>query len=400
MKRVWQTPVKLAAGLIAAAVCAMPQAYTISARPGMVNYIEGDVYLAGNHINDKNSGKTSMNANDTLSTDTGKAEVLLTPGVFLRVGNDSEVKMLSPSLTDTRVEVTKGEAMLEVAELVKDNNIQIIDHGGTVRIEKTGLYRFTADEPPTAAVIEGKAEVLFDGKRVRLGNDRETVISDALKADKFDVNKGDDLYAWSHVRDEYVSAASYAAAKTVPVNGFYNNGLSYGPGFGGWYGPGWFWNSGWNSYAWLPGTGAFFSPFGFGYFAPTMIGYAPLLYTPVIVGGRPVAVPVNPKSPPAVGTTVRSPAANTFTNSQKGAVPALVTPAGTRWQGATPAIARGATQHSGAWARPSVAASAQSAPAASSGSSGGARSSAPSYSSAPISAPRASSPAPSGGGRR
>jgi len=38
----------------------------------------------------------------------GKAEILLTPGAFLRVGGDSAVKMISPGLTNTQVEVQRG----------------------------------------------------------------------------------------------------------------------------------------------------------------------------------------------------------------------------------------------------------------------------------------------------
>jgi hypothetical protein len=44
-----------------------------------------------------------LQTGESLTTGNGKAEVLLTPGVFLRVGSDSLVKMISPSLTNTDV---------------------------------------------------------------------------------------------------------------------------------------------------------------------------------------------------------------------------------------------------------------------------------------------------------
>jgi hypothetical protein len=292
MKRGGQMLVKAITGILCTALYAMPQGYTISARPGVVNYIEGDAYRNNEEISGKSAGKTFLDANDTISTHKGKAEVLLTPGVFLRVGENSEIKMISPSLTNTEVEVTEGEAMLEVAELSKDNDIQILDNGGTTRIEKTGLYRFTADSPPTAAVIQGKAQVQFGEKKVQLGKDHETVISDLLKPAKFDSKKDDDLYAWSMGRDQYISAASYASAKSAASSSV---GGGFGYGFGS-AAPGWSWNSNWNSWAWLPGNGAFFSPFGYGFFAPVLTRYAPLVYVPIRVAGHPgtaVAVPVN-----------------------------------------------------------------------------------------------------------
>jgi hypothetical protein len=314
MKRVRQTAAKIFAGLLVTAMYAMPQGYTVSARPGALNYIEGNVFINGQPVSDKGLRSVFLGANDTLSTDVGKAEVLLTPGVFLRIADNSAVKMVSPSLTDTQVEVTRGEAMVEAAGLVKDNDITVLDHEGTIKIEKEGLYRFTADNPPTAAVLDGKAEVFFIGHKVELGKGHETVIGPQLKAEKFDPKRGDDLYAWSNVRSQYDAASSYQAAKNVNID---NNGGWWGYGFGGWYSPGWYWNNGFDSWAWLPAYGAFYSPFGYGFYAPGLVGYAPVVTVPVYGGGgtywknhpKPTPVPVNPKNPPAVGAIAKSPAA-------------------------------------------------------------------------------------------
>ncbi len=325
MKRVWARSAKVLAGVVLGALYAMPQAYTISARPGVVNYIEGSAYINGHRLSESALKSAFLNANDTLSTDVGKAEVLLTPGVFLRIGDNSQIRMISPSLTNTQVEVSRGEAMIEAAGLIKDNNVQIIDHGGSITIEKNGLYRITGDAPPAAAVIDGKAEVYFGEKKVDLGKGHEVLLADGLKEQKFDAKKEDDLYAWSNVRSEYEAAASYQAAKSVTTNDFGGWG---GYGFGGWYTPGWFWNNGFNSYAWLPGNGAFFSPFGYGFYGPGLIPYAPVVIAPVYRGGTlrngylpgrtatTASVPVNPNNPPAVGSAVRSPWSNRVARTQ------------------------------------------------------------------------------------
>jgi len=214
MKRVWHTSAKVLAGLLLAAMYAMPQAYTVSARPGAVNYIEGHASINGNEVSQKTLGKTFLNANDTLSTDLGKAEVLLTPGVFLRIGDNSQVRMVSPSLTNTQIEVTNGEAMIEVADLVKDNNIDVLVHGATLHIDKTGLYRVTA-EPPSAAVLEGKANLNLGDRKLELGKGHEVAIAANAKVEKFNTKKEDDLYAWSNVRSEYDAGASYSAARNA-----------------------------------------------------------------------------------------------------------------------------------------------------------------------------------------
>ncbi len=252
--------------------------------------------------------------------------MLLTPGVFLRVGSDSEIRIVSPTLTNTEVAVVKGEAMVEAAELVKENNIQVVVNNATVRLEKIGLYRFEAGNPGTAAVIEGKLAVQVGDKKIELGKNREAVLSADLKAEKFkSKDDQDELYAWSKGRDQYDSAASYAAAKSLSTNSYMggNGGWGYGfSGFSGWGGPGWFWNPAFSSYAWLPGDGAFFSPFGYGFYAPGYVAYAPVAYAPL--GGHPggVAVPVNPGRVPVLA------------GSQPGTKPTLYTASGTPYRGA------------------------------------------------------------------
>src|SRR4051794_36604947 len=100
------------AGLILVTAYATPQAYTVSAKPGAVNYVEGAAYINGAPISEKDLKTTFLNANDILSTDLGKAEVLLVPGVFLRVGDNARVRMVSPSLVATQVEALSGETMI------------------------------------------------------------------------------------------------------------------------------------------------------------------------------------------------------------------------------------------------------------------------------------------------
>lgn len=328
MKRVWQRPGMVVAGLLVSAVYAMPQ-YTVSARPGAVNYIEGDAYLNNKPLSEKGLRSTYLDAGDTLSTDAGKAEVLLTPGVFLRIGNNTLVRMISPSLTDTQFEVKRGEAILEADGLLKENHVTVLDHGATVSIEKNGLYRFTADDPPTTAVLDGKAEVLNGTQRVDLGKGHETILAENLKPKKFNTKQPDDLYAWSNVRSEYDAAASYRSASTASLNSYGGGWGDYG--FLGGLGPGWYWNSAFSGFGWLPASGAFYSPFGYGFYAPTVVGYAPIVTTPVYRGGgwsrtgngthanwhwrgngsaTRAAVPVNPDSPAAVGTVSPSPWAN------------------------------------------------------------------------------------------
>ena len=117
-------------------------ASTKSAVPGTLNYVEGQASIGDQALNSKSIGAAELQPGQALITEKGKAEVLLTPGVFLRIGNNSSVKMISPSLTDTEVEVDRGHAMVEVAEIHPENSIRVNDFGTTTQLLKTGLYDF------------------------------------------------------------------------------------------------------------------------------------------------------------------------------------------------------------------------------------------------------------------
>jgi hypothetical protein len=99
------------------------------AQPGALNYVEGQASIAGQSISSKSVGLVTMSAGQILTTDEGKVELLLIPGVFLRVGSQSAVKMVSPGLSETRIEVEKGEASVEVAEIHKENDLRVDQKG-------------------------------------------------------------------------------------------------------------------------------------------------------------------------------------------------------------------------------------------------------------------------------
>ncbi len=321
----WGKSSRLAAVLLGTALCASPQAYTISAKPGAVNYIEGTALLNGESIFTTTHSTPFLKTGDTLSTMQGKAEVLLTPGVFLRLGDETAINAKSISLTDVELELQRGEAMLELDQLLPDNQILVVSQGASIQMLKPGLYRFTAGPGASAATITGKAVVSLGEKRASIGNDREVLLEPGLPQKKFDKKQPDELYAWSNVRSEYEAAASLQSARSMPVDNSSANGFTVSSGYGvagGYPMSGWAWNSLFNSWAWLPGGDlAFFSPFGYGFFAPGVVQYAPIYYVHRNWGGAwngaagsaPVAV--NPNHPPAIGVVTKSPASNAAARS-------------------------------------------------------------------------------------
>src|SRR5579863_377171 len=105
--------------LLAGASCAWGQS-AISAHSGMVHYVEGKVLLDGQPVDPKFGEFPEVKNNQVLETAEGRAEVLLTPGVFLRIAENSSFKMLSNKLSDTALEMLSGSSLIEVDELMKD----------------------------------------------------------------------------------------------------------------------------------------------------------------------------------------------------------------------------------------------------------------------------------------
>ena len=265
------------------------------ARPGTVNYSEGNVALDGRTVAARDLGNLEVAPGQTLQTADGRAEILLTPGVFVRLSQQSALRMDSASLTDTRVNLIKGEAMVEVDQIAAENNIQVTDAGAVARLEKKGIYDFNATQPEIA-VYDGKAEVQFEDRTIEIGKGKRLDLTGtAVKPAKFDRKEAGALYNWSKLRSGYLADVNASTAQTVVGNGL------------GWYGTGWYWNPWFDSWAFLPGAGYLYSPFGYGFYSPGFVyAYGPVFYRGYrgprgYRGGRP---PVVGTPAPAGGTGV------------------------------------------------------------------------------------------------
>jgi hypothetical protein len=289
--------VRFALGVTAWAAVAISVASAqtvISAKSGLIHYVEGRVYVGDQQIESKFGEFPDLKENAQLRTEEGRAEVLLTPGVFLRVGDHSAIRMVTNRLIDTRVEFLAGSALVEVDELLKDNGVTIVYKDYAVQIEKKGMYRFDS-EPPVLHVYDGEAMALYNGKSEEVKPSHLLEMNGELKTAHFEKDKSaDELYLWSRDRSQYLAMANVSAAQSVNNSGMY------------WGSSAWAWNPMFGMYTFIPMSGAFYNPFGWGFYSPYSV-YSYLYNQPYYGGYYPGSVSGGGGSGAAAGTPGHKP---------------------------------------------------------------------------------------------
>ena len=256
-------------GFFLAALIGSPAWGAVPPQPGTINYIEGQSAINGQALGENSAGSVRLQAGQSLSTQNGRAEVLLTPGVFLRISNNSSVDMISPDLANTVLLLQKGRALIEVADIRPENNIRMNLTGASVQLLKPGLYDFDADRRQIR-VVDGQAIVQANGRQVTVKGEHQLDLAaqSGLKARKFDRKASeDDFYRWASLRSAYLADANADAAKR------YAGGGGWSPGV--WADTGWYWDPAFDAYTFIPSDGIFYSPFGWGYYSPWFAFGAP-----------------------------------------------------------------------------------------------------------------------------
>lgn len=272
-------------------ISAAGDTYVISAKAGGVNFVEGNVTIVRK---DGKSGallkSDTVEVGDKVTTGAdGKAEILLNPGSYVRLGANAQFEFQSTELDNLKLKLAAGSAIFEV---YADNEFKVtLDlPANDIELTKSGVYRFDilADGRERIAVWKGKVIVGDDKSEVTAGNEVFLKGTTASTIAKFDRKNKDALDLWSDLRAKEASAINKRlkkAALTGSLMDAYNRG-------------------GWNLYStfgvWIfdPFSGRWcFLPFGSGWRSPYGYGYRFDLYDcplPPIVWTNPNPNPTTP----------------------------------------------------------------------------------------------------------
>lgn len=260
--------------MLAAASSASAQ-HLISSKAGFVNRADGTVYVLRHDSEDGKAGRASLGTQlrdgDQLSTDANsRAEILLNPGTYLRLDENSEVRAVTTSFSNTRFELLKGTVIIESSQIEKDAPIEIVTPNGPLALAKDSLIRVEAKNGATSVAVR-QGEIFLGTREVAQANDGKAKIKrgrivqltgDAVQSDsaKIDKDAMDNFDVWSFNRAQTLVAANLASVR--------QNSLLSG---------GWYYNSFYGCYTFVPFRGYLFSPYGFGFFRNAMDawGYNP-----------------------------------------------------------------------------------------------------------------------------
>ncbi len=273
--------------------------YVISAKAGGVNQIVGDVSIR------LASGQTRLllrNDNiavgDRVATGaTGKVEILLNPGSYVRVGGNSEFEFVSTDLESMSLKLNKGAAIFELFAS-DDFLVTVAGPDSKFLVVDSGVFRLDVSESEsTFSVRKGRARVgningeLLKGGRESFGADGQFTVA------KFDRGETDSLDDWSKARSKelarMLASLDNRSMRSSLMNSYLGGRWDMYNSFGVWV-----YNPFQGGYCFLPFGYGWSSPYGYGYGRYIgWYGLPPVVYYPPSGGG------VTPTTQPPAQTT-------------------------------------------------------------------------------------------------
>ena len=296
----------------------------VSARAGEINLVEGDVSTKSGQDWSLVVPGDTVKSGDIVKTGPGsRAEVLLNPGSYLRLSENTEFKFDNTSIDNVKINLLKGSAIIEAAAGEGSAGVlaTVITPKAQFSIVGAGVYRFNVDEAGRTEARVAKGRLATGTIDVREG--KEAVITDgSSEVLAFDKKSTDTFDVWSKDRAKSLVAANGNLTRTdvnlqragflVPGGSFFSS--PFGPSlwssrFGflgsceGW----WYFDPFFGSFIYVPNAfgscSPFFSPYGFGYqacyYPPVGGGYVeePGEGTPGKKPGKHPGVPKHPGAP-------------------------------------------------------------------------------------------------------
>lgn len=243
--------------------------YLISAKAGGINFLAGNVTVIrkGRSRQQTLTDKDSLERGDVVTTGTGgRMEVLLNPGSYLRVAENSEFELTDTSLEDLRIRLLSGSVIIEaVGGDGIDVRLNVQTPQTSAVIVRHGIYRINVLPTGQTEILVLKGRVLA-GANGQLVKDGKKIVFSAgrMEVAKLDKKNRDSFDLWSRERAEYLASLNRTLPSYAINSSFdsFGSDLLYGlrVPFGLWF------RTSANCYVFVPTYyGIWSSPYGYNY---------------------------------------------------------------------------------------------------------------------------------------
>jgi len=247
--------------------------FVISARAGGVNAVTGKigVHPRGSTVWEPLTIKDNLEGGDVVKTGLdGRVEILLNPGSYMRVAENSEFELTSNSLDNLEVRLIRGTAIVE-ATGAEDTEllINITTPHAKMAIIGRGLYRVNVVPGDLTEVIVRKGRLLLSDPDAQIKAGKKLIFSGnsysvakLTDAEKKDVDNFD---SWSKDRSQTVAKANQSLTgrdRRLLRSGFSDDwARRFSPRMGGI----WFFDPLYSCYSFMPFYAGWGSPYGSSY---------------------------------------------------------------------------------------------------------------------------------------
>ena len=190
--------------------------FGISARAGGVNAVTGRATMHPHGTAEwrQLTIKEDLEKGDVVRTGLdGRVEMLLNPGSYMRIGENSEFELSDNSLENLEVRLIRGTAIVEVTGADdEDLFIGITTPHARLSIIRRGLYRLNVVPGNTTELIVRKGRVMLEDSHTKVKGGNKVVFSNrsfsVAKLDGADKRNADTLEGWSKDRAQTLAKAN------------------------------------------------------------------------------------------------------------------------------------------------------------------------------------------------
>jgi hypothetical protein len=240
--------------------------YLISVKAGGINFVTGNVTVerGGTGGQQQVTDQDNLDNGDRVTTGlSGRVEVLLNPGSYLRVAENSELEMTDTSLEHLRIKLLRGSAIIEVVGTDDTQlSLQVDTPHTTAVVVRRGIYRFNVLQSGATEVLVRKGRALVGPTALVVKSGKMVVVNRGSMSEvtKIDKRDKDSLELWSRDRAEYLASINRSVAP-----GIVDVGTDLWASYNDRYSGAWAYDSRRACYVFLPGRGGSSSPYGYGY---------------------------------------------------------------------------------------------------------------------------------------